>query len=320
MTTTDPVETDSSKALFSQPREGEVTVARSVVDKNVQSGVQILSSLRKLMSRETFLGAISIYGKARYTLDNYEHLVSMMLDGDTGTALPSASTMRKFVFPRLVKDNFVESSIETFPFKSNYCTRSRKSKTSNKQSECVVVRPTSWAKIDISSLHILREIACVKQCRCSPKFGSSDLRVESSNHVVRRAENSRNNSTLWANDKGVPVPTSVGMLIRIHTSTGGVLDDVHNSVPGFHYFESKFRGEVCAAFDVQVVSTLHVRNNAERGVHMEEGLSPVFNDDRFKQAYDKCLHYLETLCRVTHTSTSASPHHPEQQSNDQPQT
>ena len=54
-------------------------------------------------------------------------------------------------------------------------------------------------------------------------------------------------------------------------------------------------------------------------MHMEEGHSPVFNDENYKRTYDKCLHYLETLCRVTHPSTSASPHQPEHQSNDRPQ-
>ena len=53
-------------------------------------------------------------------MDIYELLVAIMLDGENGTALPSDSTRSKFMLRRLLKNNFVESSIETIPFNKNY--------------------------------------------------------------------------------------------------------------------------------------------------------------------------------------------------------
>jgi len=134
----------------------------STVTEDAEIYRKLLLSLLKHMSRPTFLGVISVYAKTRYTLEGDEHLVSMMMDGDEGICLPSASTMRKTVFPRLLKENFVHSTIETFSTKRTYSISHRRSyKQRKKQYEAVVVHPSAWAKIDIRSLHVLREIACI---------------------------------------------------------------------------------------------------------------------------------------------------------------
>ena len=288
--------------------------------EDVQRGLKLLSSIRRTMNRSTFLGVISIYGKARFTFDSYDHLVAMMMDADNGTVMPSSSTMRKFVFPRLLNTNFVESAIKTLPFKRNYNKYARKSKFSRKQAEAVVVLPTSWAKMDIASLHILREITCVTQCRCAREFGSTDIRVNSSNHVVKRGELSEHSSTLWVNKNGVPTPSYPGMQIRIHSSNAELISSLRREVRGFTFEQVEYRGEVCTALDVEIISTLHIKYSVDKGVYISDGLSPILDNSSLKNKYEKCLQYLKTLCRDSHKSTSDLPQDPIHQLEDAPRT
>ena len=115
----------------------------------------------------------------------------MMRDGerDRSMLLPCASTMRKFVFPRLLQDHFVESTIESFPTKPGFHLKIRRStEMAKRATEAVVVLPSAWATLDVRFLHTLRELACVSSCRCYRIAGCTDLRVDTTNHLVRRKE------------------------------------------------------------------------------------------------------------------------------------
>lgn len=291
--------------LLQDPLPDPSSEEHTVSNGEVHRGLKICKAMKRLMSRPVFLGIISLYGKTRYTLENYEHLVAMMKDGDEGIHLPCATTMRKFVFPRLVNSLFVKSSIESFSTNSNYSSYlSRSTNLSKRQSEAVVVLPSSWAKLDISSLHILRELVCVKECRCHRLFGSSDLRVDTTSHVLNRIEHSRNSDTLWVSKDGIPVPSLPGIIIKLHTSDEEVVSNVHYTISEFRYKQEKFRGEVCTAFEAELISTLHVRFSSERGVYVEEGFEPHLTDENFKSKYRSCLDYISTLCQPHHQFSS----------------
>lgn len=287
--------------LTEESRQRTQTQLSSNVSEQVQRAQDLLHSLRKLMSRSLFLGIVSLYGKTRYTLDHYDHLVAMMQDGPNGVLLPCATTMRKYIFPRLIKSLFVKSSIESFPTKSTFISYVPKSpKLAKKQTEAAVVLPSSWMTIDISSLHVLRELVCIKECRCRRTFGSNDLRVDSSSHVTNRIENSQHADTLWINRDGVPTASSPGMTIRLHTSVDQDLISDQCPARDFEWKKVKFRGEVCTAFHVEIVSTVHVRYSRDRGVYLEHGIQPHLSNDAVSASYHSNLSTIKRLCRSHH--------------------
>lgn len=58
---------------------------------------KLIDDLKGFMKRTVFLAVISLYGKVRYTCENYEHLVAMMKDGDSVNVLPCLTTMRQSI-------------------------------------------------------------------------------------------------------------------------------------------------------------------------------------------------------------------------------
>ena len=286
--------------------------------EHIEAAWKFVSKLKRQMRRAVFLGIISLYGKVRYTLEHYEHLVAMMRDGQKGESalvLPCVSTMRRFVFPRLLQHCFVKSSIESFPTKPGFVPYlPNESKLSCRQSEAVVVLPSSWAKTDICSLHVVRELACIESCRCHRRFGSSDLRVDSTSYVLNQDTVSQHPDTLWINHNGVPIPSSPGMSVKLHSSSSSAVTEMSRVTDGFHCEQVKYRGEICDSFNVEIVSTVHVRFSLESGVYLEEGISPSYLDDRSQVSYDSCLNHLRNMCRRDHQSipTAANDHHEEE--------
>ena len=194
---------------------------------DVQTLTGIVTAFKSFMKRTVFLGIISLYGKVRYTLEHYDHLVSLMKDVNNVNVLPCSTTMRQSIFPSLLLRLFVPSSIEWFPFKkgvSNYIASNKSTLIdsssprigSQRQNEAVVVLPSDWAKMDIRTLPILRELICFEECHCQRVFGASDLRIDTTSHVVQREAISRQSHTLWVNKGGIPHPASIGTVLRCH--------------------------------------------------------------------------------------------------------
>ena len=187
--TLEPMEADNDRSLTTQQHFND--------NENMEKAARILTSVKRFMSRPILLGAISLYGKVRYTLEHYDHLVEMMKDGESGTRLPSSVTMRKSVFPQMIKTILVQSSIQQFKTKASFTPYlSMTSTLGNRQKEAVVVLPSAWARMDIRSLHVIRELACIEKCRCDRHTSSSDLRMDTTRYVTKRAEVVRNNDSL----------------------------------------------------------------------------------------------------------------------------
>ena len=51
----------------------------------------VVSTIKKCMPRPVLLAIISLYGKCRYTLENYEHLVAMIRDVSGFTMVPGTN-------------------------------------------------------------------------------------------------------------------------------------------------------------------------------------------------------------------------------------
>lgn len=320
-------ESDTS-TLPDTPLEDEVDSVEdssaAADDDEVELARNFITSFKRSMRRSVLLGILSLYGKVRYTLDHYEHLVALMQergDGKEGIILPCATTMRKSVFPRILKHLFVKSSIETFPMKKSYTHYlPTSSQLSRRQSEAVVVLPSSWAKYDVRCLHVLLEIACIESCRCTRKFGSSDLRVDSAQHVTQRKRLSNYSQTLWINKEGSPEPSTPGMTVRLHTFDDSIVSERCELIDDFSCKQVRYRGERCTSFNAEIISTINIRYSSDPGVYLEEGSGPPQLDDSITQLHKSCIQYIEKICRVDHTSTTENVQQNAEQSGEQPQT
>ena len=162
----------------------------------------------------------------------------------------------------------------------------------------MVVLPSSWAKADVRSLHTLRELACVERCRCDRRCSPSDIRIDTTNHVVNREQLSHHSDCLWINKNGVPFASTPGMTIKFHSADGEIISSLGQRL-GFKTERVRFRGELCSAFNSEIMSTLHVRYTAETDIHLEEGMRQV-QIDRSSNFYNSCLSFLEKICRRDH--------------------
>ena len=259
----------------------------------------VVDYIKHNLKRETFMGIISLYGKTRYTLDNYDHLVAMMKDKQQGVCLPSASSMRQHIFPYLVSNLFVHSTVKAFKFKKGYQLQPRSDesmkKSEKRKNEAVVVLPSSWAKIDVRTLTVLRNIICLETCRCLRTFGNTDLRMDSISHVTRRTEISKHGHTLWINKEGVPVPSLPGMSLKFHCVNTGEFQG-----EGLHYVKftsSRYRGSECQSIIGNIEGYLTVHQSDSGTISLKESFLSTTTDGLFHSLYRSCLIYLRNLCK-----------------------
>lgn len=264
----------------------------------------IASSIISKITRPIMLAALSLYGKPRYTLLHYEHLVQMMKDGDSINVLPSATSMRQSIFPRLLQENFVTSTKATFKTPDYTSTsgqmeddisipaaKRRKLRT-EREHQAVVILPSSWAKVDVRCIHALKELVCLDSCRCSRPRGKSDLRINSAPHVVRRAELSTHSDTLWINKDGVPRPAIINMVIRFQSIDIERKVELNTKLPAIGFFETTYRKESCLGFDGKVACTLHVRKNEGGELSFDDGLENASLPAEFKSFLNSALQRL----------------------------
>lgn len=259
----------------------------------------ILKSMKSFLTRPTLLGIISLYGQPRLTLAAYDHLVAMMKDNNSTNTLPSSTTMRQRVLPKLLQHNFVPSSIKSFKttvslssecsdLSSTVLTPSR-----DKTEQAVLVLPSEWAKMDIRSLHVLREITCVNTCRCFKQHGASDIRFETTPSVSSKSRISSKSDFLWTNNEGIPTPATTGATIKLSFSAD---PSEMTHFPEINVQESVFRGESCYAFTASLIATEHVVHSIEKSTSIEHGLRPQMLPFHMQNTYNEALSYLQGVC------------------------
>ena len=159
-------------------------------------------------------------------------------------------------------------------------------------------------KMDIKCLHVLREVACLSKCRCARSFGSADLRVDSTNHVVQREQLSSHSDALWVNRDGIPSPAPIGATVKFHSADGQEVAQLSQRFYGFQTTEVKYRGAMCQSFNAKIVSKNHVCYNSEKGIHIKTGSSsPEEMTPEFEALQSECIDFLYDLCRKNHVDT-----------------
>ena len=276
----------------------------TVITPDRAAAVEVVKTIKSFMRRPTFLGIITMYGQPRLTLAAYDHVVALMKDADSENTLPSSTTLRQHIFPKLLRENFVTSSITNFgahsPSEQQDDQQDKQQDSSSphpsgkKKNEAVIVLLSSWAKFDIRSLHVLREIVCVQSCRCAPKLGESDLRIETTPAVHAKSTLSTKSDFLWTNNNGVPTPATTDCSIRLHFASQP------EDIPSFRDVapeRAAFRGEPFHAITAFVIATEHVVHSTDGSTSIEHGLLPSQVTFSIHQLYTDVLAHLGNLCQ-----------------------
>lgn len=261
----------------------------------------LLKSLLRRFKPPSFTGIITLYGKARYTLEAYEHLVAIMKEYE---ALPSPTNMRQVVFPFLTKTCFATSGKVVCPSKNVMVSSFHESSagasrsgggetiTPNKRNEAVVVLPSTWARLDIRSYHVLREIVCLQRCRCIATLGKEDIRIESTYRVRSKEMWKSQPFSLWVSHNGTPLQASVGSRLSLHT-----FGDIN--IPSFIRQRYKIklvkelhRGQNCKTFQSDVFCTFMANHSSTLGVYLKEGLRPSEKETTAALFLESCMSYL----------------------------
>ena len=190
---------------------------------DITLAAKLLKSLTRQFCKGSLIAIITLYGKTRLTLENYEHMAACMKEN---SPLPSSTTMRRRVFPYLLDNLFVPSSIVQLSRKDGTIGSVKRVKKSGSTSTCVVqgtsneaviILPSSWDKFDIRCYHVLRELVCLHTCRCYPSPQTSDIRIETTARIMSRRKCSLQPKSLWINRNSISHQPSVGILVSIYT-------------------------------------------------------------------------------------------------------
>lgn len=133
---------------------------KSQTSKNeLDQASSIVCYLQTFKDYHNFLAVISLYGKARHTAEQYDHLAIMMQDRNDQPAIHCSTTMRKIVFPKVLKTNFVTPEVISFSLKQRYSAYIKKSLSLfQRQSAAETGLHSSWAKLEVECLSVVREL------------------------------------------------------------------------------------------------------------------------------------------------------------------
>lgn len=239
---------------------------------------RLYRQVSRKLSKSSMKGILSLYGKSRFTLLQYDHMVDMIKEHET---LPSSSTLRRRLFPYLVKKHFVHSKIVTCETKSGQIgtieqeAESGAASTtinSGKRNQAVVILPSEWARLDIRCIHTLRDFICIDGCRCHPKKNSNDIRIESSNRVKNGARFMNQSISQWVNHKGLPTQADTGSSIRLHTFHDTVLPQDIRRLTSVTLRKAFYRNEDCMSFDATLLCTCSVVVSEDRSLRLQHSL------------------------------------------------
>lgn len=263
----------------------------------------ILHNLRRKFKAGTFIGLITLYGKPRLTLEGYRHVASLLKPYQH---IPGATTLRQNVFPFLVKHRFVSSERIKCPLKQNKPTPppSLGRYNSSNKTDAVRVLPSQWARFDVRCFHTLRGLVCLSQCKCFPRNGDDDVRIES---VPRVSDSHYSTSdghiqSLWVSSDGQPVRAMCGSRIRIHTFNDQVLPSSFIHHPQFNFRSTVFRGESSRYIDGSVLCTFGVHYTATHGARLRSEQPLSMHERSITSFVDDCCIHLQKLCEASRDS------------------
>lgn len=149
--------------------------------------------------------------------------------------------------------------------------------------------PLSCAESVEEWLSVLRELVCLLNFWCLQPLESSDLQMDFPGQVTQKGELLTNSYVLWVNGDGVPVPASLGMEIKLHTTSCTEPSKMNNFVK---YENISYLGEVCMSFKKKVMNTVCSHFSTTNGILLDHGLQPAELHVSSKSLYDKCLAYV----------------------------
>ncbi|MEM1283340.1 MAG: hypothetical protein AAGG81_07285 [Chlamydiota bacterium] len=199
-------ERNVDSALIAVPEERTPVFFQNVcLSEQIKYAQQFLNILQKKFSKRMMLGLISLYGKVRMTLQQYEHMGVVLEDLECNDSLPSHSTIRQSFLPYLVNDILVRSHNLSLP-----ATKVNDQITpSTVKKQVMVIKPSSWAMMDLKTLHITEDLFCTDYCSCYQN-GLSVSTIERA-AIIRDPQNSYNRcQSLWIDSSGYPTQAIEG--------------------------------------------------------------------------------------------------------------
>ena len=310
-------DSSSSPSPVAQQSSSTPLSARDLHD--IETASSFLTVLRKKLSKNYFLGILTIYGQSRFSLKAYRHLLLCI---EEHAKWPSGSTVRLTLLPFLLDKLTVKSQIVSFPSKgvtspapapdSATTSPSAQSAPSSpspsppvqrKSSQSVVVLPSDWARMDISTYHTFSEIVCSRSCRCSPKPGSSDIRIECSSHVRDKHKNSMKPVSLWVCREETPYQAPAGTRVSLLTYNDQQLPLQLSSKPFLRFHKRLYKKELCNHFDADVLCTFVVECKADSGLYFSRGVKPL-SSCNLSTFIDQSLSFLTNFFDTGSTTTS----------------
>lgn len=280
---------------------------------NIQhKAISVLQSVKKKMTSAILIAILTLYGKVRYTIQAYDHMVAVL---KPYTHLPSSSTMRQRCLPYLLDHILVKSQRiqcvrksgqSGFVCKSTGADSCSTMTKKNKGDEAVVVLPSSWARMDLRCIHILRQIACLTSCRCNTRTTTSnDIRIEESAIVTAKKRTSTRPCSLWVNDNGVPIQAPLHSILTLHTFVEYQLPAALSDSIQTDFRRVKHRGEDSHAFNCVLLSTYTVQHSEADGSYLALGQEK--STQRVSNSFlTHCLSCLNNLCDQDQSSEQRS--------------
>ena len=269
-----------------------------------QLSTKIRRTVMKKLKATSMTAIITLYGKTRYTLESYDHLVAIMKKYER---LPSSTTMRLRLLPYLLKHLFVTSAVVKCPYKSGLTGTVRLDKTDGNKStilshgrrnEAVLVLPSAWARMDIRCLHMLSEIACLEYCRCvSSTMSTNDVRIETTSRVIQKIEVSHRSFSLWVNRNEVTFQAPLGSCVSLHTFSDQNFPIPRHQLSNVVMKQKIYRGEPTNYFNCFLLATFCVQHSQSKGLHICPGMTPSNYEEDMNPFFKQCVEHLSNLCQ-----------------------
>ena len=302
----DDTDFNSSSDDESVDNNQQTTTPLNADDQHTFNNMRIISSrltriLPRKITKASFTAILTLYGKSRFTLVAYKHIVKLMKEF---RPLPSATSIRTRLFPYIVENLLVPSTTVQFPSKTAETgtvqqvlqggARSTQAVAGN-NNRAVVILPSSWARFDIQCIHILSDIVCLERCRCFPSPRAHDVRIEASQRVAKKNSFSTQPVSLWINKDGVPYQALVGTTVSVHTYSDQVLPIPISSTSTLSLKSKMYDGEECKYFDATVLCSFTVNHSITAGSWIAKGLPMMSAIAGLHSFVNDTVQYLERL-------------------------
>ncbi len=165
--------------------------------------------------------------------------------------------------------------------------------------------------MDLRSYHTFIELACIRSCRCHPKMGESDIRIECSSHVRDKKKNARKPVSLWVSRDDTPYQASVGTRVSLLTFHDQNLPDSIPSSSCIKLHKREYKKEICNHLDADVLCAFVIENTKDKGMFFSQG-SPTASSSSSYSQIQQCISFLSkffypTMCSSNiHSDTTST--------------